>query len=56
MSIPADPKPPKRPYSAPHLICFGDIKQATMGASIGVGDSLDPFTRKSDSFGPPKPR
>ncbi len=51
----AAPTQPKRAYSPPLLVLHGDLKKVTMGVSAGVGDSLDPFTRKS-GFAPNPPR
>ncbi len=44
----------KRTYQPPELVLHGDLKKVTMGVSAGVGDSLDPFTRKS-GFAPKPP-
>ena len=41
LEIPPRQLPPqtKRPYSAPRLICYGDVRTMTMGGSPGLGDS-----------------
>ncbi len=32
----------RKPYQKPHLIDFGDVRESTMGASPGIGDSANP--------------
>ena len=34
---------PKRPYSKPRLVDFGDVRDLTMGISPGMGDSTMPL-------------
>lgn len=45
----------KRAYQPPKLVLYGDLKKVTMGVSPGVGDSLDPFTRKNANAPSPPP-
>lgn len=33
---------PRKPYSAPELAIFGDVRDVTMGVSPGVGESGNP--------------
>ncbi|HRC87800.1 MAG TPA: hypothetical protein PK413_19570 [Thermoanaerobaculia bacterium] len=33
---------PKRPYAPPKLTLFGDLRNRTMGASPGIGESGNP--------------
>lgn len=37
----------RRPYSPPRLEALGDLRELTLGPSPGIGDSLDPGTRKT---------
>jgi hypothetical protein len=34
-----DPVQPRRPYSTPRLVVFGDVLSLTLGGSPGAGDS-----------------
>ena len=36
----------KKPYRQPVLEMYGDLRDLTMGVSMGVGDSLSPATKK----------
>ena len=40
----AEPAPPVRrlPWSRPRLECFGDVRQVTMGGSLGLNESGNP--------------
>lgn len=39
--------PPKRPYEAPRLIVFGDLRTLTLGPSPGIGESGNPALFKA---------
>ena len=39
-------KTTKRRYSKPELVAFGDVRDFTMGGSVGVGESGNPGIRK----------
>jgi hypothetical protein len=36
----------REPYAPPRLTPLGDVRQVTLGGSAGVGDSINPGTRK----------
>jgi len=36
----------KRVYQKPRLICYGDVRDVTLGGSPGGGDSGTPTTRR----------
>lgn len=40
-------QPAKKPYSAPVLTCYGDVRDITLGPSIGVGESGNPTIRRA---------
>jgi hypothetical protein len=39
--------PARLPYATPHLRCFGDVRDVTLGGSPGVGDSGGSFVEKT---------
>lgn|GEM_PF-2205450 len=42
---------PKRPYAAPVLQSFGDVRSLTLGGTPGTGDSAgDPTSQKQRTF------
>ncbi len=44
---PAPPLGAKRPYHAPQLVVFGDLRTVTLGPSPGIGESGNPALFKS---------
>lgn len=40
----------KKPYVAPQLICYGDIRDVTLAGSPGSGDSTVPGTLGGGGF------
>jgi hypothetical protein len=44
--IPEDPPAKRRPYEAPRLEIFGDVRDLTLGNSPGVGESTANGIRK----------
>ncbi len=36
----------REPYAPPRLTPLGDVREVTLGGSVGVGDSVNPGTRK----------
>ena len=36
----------KKPYEAPRLLCFGNVRDITLGASQGFGESTGAGIRK----------
>lgn len=42
----SEERPARKPYRKPRLTAFGDVREATFGASPGVGDSANPALLK----------
>lgn len=38
---------PRRPYEAPRLVVFGDLRTLTLGPSPGIGESGNPALFKA---------
>lgn len=43
-AVPPGERPARRPYEAPCLLPLGDLRELTLGASPGAGDSGGPTT------------